>query len=104
MTLRQASSIRAWNPSRYPGERLLLTAFLDGPLRKLSEGPGINAFVIDEAHCVSEWGHDFRREYRQLSLLRRRYPDTPMLAFTATATPRVRTDIVAQLALRNPAL
>ena len=85
-------------------ERLLLPEFLDGPLRRLNESPGINAFVIDEAHCVSEWGHDFRREYRQLSLLRRRHPQIPMLAFTATATPRVRTDIVAQLALRNPAL
>ena len=85
-------------------ERLLLPEFLDGPLRRLNERPGINAFVIDEAHCVSEWGHDFRREYRQLSLLRRRHPQTPMLAFTATATPRVRNDIVAQLALRNPAM
>jgi len=85
-------------------ERLLLREFLDGPLRTLSDTPGINAFVIDEAHCVSEWGHDFRREYRQLSLLRRRHPTIPMLAFTATATPRVRTDIVAQLALRNPAI
>ncbi len=85
-------------------ERLLLPEFLDGPLRRLSEGPGINAFVIDEAHCVSEWGHDFRREYRQLSVLRRRHPQIPMLAFTATATLRVRTDIVVQLALRNPAL
>jgi ATP-dependent DNA helicase RecQ len=85
-------------------ERLLLPEFLDGPLRTLSESPGINAFVIDEAHCVSEWGHDFRREYRQLSLLRRRHPGVPMLAFTATATPRVRIDIVAQLALREPAL
>ena len=85
-------------------ERLLLPEFLDGPLRALGQGPGINAFVIDEAHCVSEWGHDFRREYRQLSGVRRRHPQIPMLAFTATATPRVRTDIVAQLALRNPAL
>jgi ATP-dependent DNA helicase RecQ len=85
-------------------ERLLLSDFLDGPLRRLNEGAGINAFVIDEAHCVSEWGHDFRREYRQLSLLRRRHPQIPMLAFTATATPRVRADIVAQLALRNPAI
>jgi ATP-dependent DNA helicase RecQ len=85
-------------------ERLLLTDFLDGPLRRLNEGPGINAFVIDEAHCVSEWGHDFRREYRQLSLLRRRHPQVPMLAFTATATPRVRSDIVAQLTLRDPAI
>jgi ATP-dependent DNA helicase RecQ len=85
-------------------ERLLLPDFLDGPLRALSRGPGINAFVIDEAHCVSEWGHDFRREYRQLSGLRRRHPHIPMLAFTATATPRVRADILAQLALRNPAV
>src|SRR3984893_903945 len=85
-------------------ERLLLSEFLDGPLRSLSETHGINAFVIDEAHCVSEWGHDFRREYRQLSLLRRRHPQIPMLAFTATATPRVRTDILTQLALRNPAI
>jgi ATP-dependent DNA helicase RecQ len=85
-------------------ERLLMRDFLDGPLRLLNEGPGINAFVIDEAHCVSEWGHDFRREYRQLSVLRRRHPQVPILAFTATATPRVRSDIVAQLALRNPAV
>jgi ATP-dependent DNA helicase RecQ len=85
-------------------ERLLLPEFLDGPLRRLSESPGINAFVIDEAHCVSEWGHDFRREYRQLSVLRRRHPRIPILAFTATATPRVRTDVLAQLALRDPAI
>jgi ATP-dependent DNA helicase RecQ len=85
-------------------ERLLLPEFLEGPLRAVSQGPGISAFVIDEAHCVSEWGHDFRREYRQLSALRRRHPKIPMLAFTATATPRVRTDIVAQLALHDPAL
>jgi ATP-dependent DNA helicase RecQ len=85
-------------------ERLLLTEFLEGPLRRLSAAPGINAFVVDEAHCVSEWGHDFRPEYRQLSALRRRHPQVPILAFTATATPRVRTDIVAQLGLRDPAV
>jgi ATP-dependent DNA helicase RecQ len=85
-------------------ERLLLPEFLDGPLRRLSMTPGINAFVIDEAHCVSEWGHDFRPDYRQLALLRRRHPTIPLLCFTATATPRVRSDIVSQLGLRDAKL
>jgi ATP-dependent DNA helicase RecQ len=85
-------------------ERLLLQEFLDGPLSLLRSGAGINAFVIDEAHCVSEWGHDFRTEYRQLARLRRRHPEVPLLAFTATATARVRSDIMAQLELRDPAV
>jgi ATP-dependent DNA helicase RecQ len=85
-------------------ERLLLPEFLDGPLQRLDRGVGINAFVIDEAHCVSEWGHDFRPEYRQLARLRRRYPAVPVLAFTATATGRVRDDIINQLVLRDPAV
>jgi ATP-dependent DNA helicase RecQ len=85
-------------------ERLLLQEFLDNTLKRLETGIGINAFVIDEAHCVSEWGHDFRTEYRQLARLRQRHPKVPMLAFTATATARVRADISAQLALRDPAV
>lgn len=85
-------------------ERLLMSEFVAGPLHQLAMGPGINAFVIDEAHCVSEWGHDFRPEYRQLSTLRRRHPRVPMLAFTATATSRVRLDVIAQLGLRDPAV
>jgi ATP-dependent DNA helicase RecQ len=85
-------------------ERLLLQEFFDGPLRRLISGIGINAFVIDEAHCVSEWGHDFRTEYRQLARLRRHHPEIPLLAFTATATERVRSDISAQLELRDPAV
>src|SRR5580693_1956658 len=85
-------------------ERLLLQEFLEGPLNRLYTGIGINAFVIDEAHCVSEWGHDVRTEYRQLARLRRRHPEVPLLAFTATATARVRGDIIAQLELSDPAV
>jgi ATP-dependent DNA helicase RecQ len=59
-------------------------------------------FAIDEAHCISEWGHEFRPEYRQLSALRQSFPDKPIAAFTASATRRVRHDILDQLQLRNP--
>lgn len=61
----------------------------------------INFFAIDEAHCISEWGHEFRPEYRQLSSLRQHFPDRPIAAFTASATQRVRHDIVEQLKLRD---
>ena len=60
-------------------------------------------FAIDEAHCISEWGHEFRPEYRQLSSLRVHFPDRPIAAFTASATRRVRHDILTQLQLRDPA-
>ena len=59
-------------------------------------------FAIDEAHCISEWGHEFRPEYRQLSRLRERFPDRPIAAFTASATKHVRADILTQLHLRQP--
>jgi ATP-dependent DNA helicase RecQ len=59
-------------------------------------------FAIDEAHCISEWGHEFRPEYRQLSRLRAHFPDRPIAAFTASATRRVRHDILHQLQLREP--
>jgi ATP-dependent DNA helicase RecQ len=59
-------------------------------------------FAIDEAHCISEWGHEFRPEYRQLSCLRTDFPDRPIAAFTASATRRVRHDILQQLQLRDP--
>ncbi|MBD2771375.1 DNA helicase RecQ [Iningainema tapete] len=82
-------------------ERLLSERFL--PLLDLvHEKVGISAFAIDEAHCVSEWGHDFRPEYRQLKLLRKRYKGIPTLALTATATDRVRSDIIQQLGLNQP--
>jgi len=82
-------------------ERLLSERFLPF-LDLVQEKIGICAFAIDEAHCVSEWGHDFRPEYRQLRLLRQRYPSVPTLALTATATDRVRQDIIQQLALTQP--
>ena len=62
----------------------------------------ISFFAIDEAHCISEWGHEFRPEYRQLSSLRGKFPSHPIAAFTASATRHVRHDILAQLELRNP--
>ncbi len=78
-------------------ERLVNTGLLD-----LLARVGVKRFSIDEAHCISQWGHDFRPEYRQLALLRERFPAASLHAFTATATPRVREDIAAQLHLRSP--
>jgi len=83
-------------------ERLLQSEFLGDVLPRLQAAHGISALVIDEAHCVSDWGHDFRPEYRQIHRLRTQFPHVPIAAFTATATERVRHDIVQQLALREP--
>ncbi|MBD2513880.1 DNA helicase RecQ [Nostoc sp. FACHB-973] len=84
-------------------ERLLSERFLPF-LDLVKEKIGISSFAIDEAHCVSEWGHDFRPEYRQLKSLRKRYPDIPTVALTATATDRVRSDIIQQLGLKQPSI
>jgi ATP-dependent DNA helicase RecQ len=78
-------------------ERLVLGGFL----AKL-ERAGLAALVIDEAHCISHWGHDFRPEYRQLGELRASSPGLSIQTFTATATPRVQDDIAEQLGLREP--
>jgi ATP-dependent DNA helicase RecQ len=78
-------------------ERLMLDTFLERAVNW-----NIAQFAIDEAHCISEWGHDFRPEYRDLKKLRTHFPDVPVMALTATATERVRADIVKQLKLREP--
>jgi len=87
-------------------ERLLTEGTIDW-LKRLpqpSGARGVRRFAIDEAHCISHWGHDFRPEYRRLSTLRRHFPQACIHAFTATATERVRRDIVEQLQLRDPAV
>ncbi len=77
-------------------ERLMLDTFLERALNW-----NIAQFAIDEAHCISEWGHDFRPEYRELKKLRKHLPDVPLMALTATATERVRADVIKQLELRD---
>ena len=78
-------------------ERLTMSGF-----REILRRAGVASFAIDEAHCISHWGHDFRPEYRQLRTLRDQFPDASFHAYTATATRQVRTDIAQQLALRDP--
>jgi ATP-dependent DNA helicase RecQ len=80
-------------------ERLLMQSFL-GAAKRID----VRAFHIDEAHCISQWGHDFRPEYRRLRELRKAFPEASIHAYTATATPRVRGDIAVQLGLRGPAV
>ncbi len=78
-------------------ERMLTPRFLE-----LAAHLGVSTFAIDEAHCISHWGHDFRPEYRQLAELKTRFQNASLHAYTATATPRVRSDIVEQLQLKDP--
>src|SRR4051812_23794056 len=78
-------------------ERLVNTDFY-----RLLQDAKVHTFAIDEAHCISHWGHDFRPEYRQLARLREFFPGASVHGYTATATEQVRRDIIAQLALRNP--
>lgn len=80
-------------------ERLMVPDFLES----LARFP-LSFFAIDEAHCVSEWGHDFRPDYLGLNILAERFPHLPLAAFTATATHRVAGDITERLGLRSPLL
>ena len=81
-------------------ERLLNGNFL-GLLERSQSAQGIALFAIDEAHCVSQWGHDFRPEYRELTILRERFPDVPRIALTATADAPTRREIVERLSLEQ---
>ena len=78
-------------------ERLVQTDFY-----RVLQQIDVRTFAIDEAHCISHWGHDFRPEYRQMSRLREFFPQAAVHAYTATATEQVRQDIIAQLALKDP--
>lgn len=66
------------------------------------KGMPLSFFVVDEAHCISQWGHSFRPDYRLLSLIKKTFPDKPMMALTATATPEVENDIITQLVMKDP--
>jgi ATP-dependent DNA helicase RecQ len=81
-------------------ERLMMESFLN-LLERLQESSGLALFAIDEAHCVSQWGHDFRPEYRELTVLHERFPNVPRIALTATADAPTRREIVERLALEQ---
>ena len=85
-------------------EKIARSNYLMDRFRELSERNMLRAFVIDEAHCISSWGHDFRKDYTQLKMLRHQFPSVPFIALTATATEKVKKDIGLQLALKNPAV
>jgi ATP-dependent DNA helicase RecQ len=78
-------------------ERVALPEFLN-----FLKTVNVSLFAVDEAHCISQWGHDFRPEYRSLNVLRRNFPDVSMIALTATATEKVQQDIVRQLRINQP--
>ncbi|XP_038648599.1 Werner syndrome ATP-dependent helicase homolog isoform X2 [Scyliorhinus canicula] len=71
-------------------------------IKKLDDSVGITLVAVDEAHCISEWGHDFRNSYRKLGVLKSFLPQTPVVALTATASPSIRSDIIESLKLKNP--
>ena len=89
-----------WDLLYVAPERLLMPSFLT-LLEQVQAGPGLALFAIDEAHCVSQWGHDFRPEYRELTVLHERFPAVPRIALTATADAPTRAEIVERLALHE---
>uniref|UniRef100_A0A8C0GK84 ATP-dependent DNA helicase n=1 Tax=Chelonoidis abingdonii TaxID=106734 RepID=A0A8C0GK84_CHEAB len=83
-------------------EKVCSSGRLISALKNLYERDLLARFVIDEAHCVSQWGHDFRQDYKRLNMLRQKFPSVPMMALTATANPRVQKDILNQLEMLKP--
>lgn len=82
-------------------EKICASATFQSILDSMHNKATLARIVIDEAHCVSAWGHDFRPDYKKLGELRKRYPKVPVMALTATATPRVRVDVVHQLGIQG---
>ncbi|XP_069321797.1 recQ-like DNA helicase BLM isoform X2 [Eulemur rufifrons] len=83
-------------------EKVCASNRLISTLENLYERKLLARFVIDEAHCVSQWGHDFRQDYKRMNMLRQKFPSVPMMALTATANPRVQKDILTQLKIPRP--
>ncbi|XP_075431509.1 recQ-like DNA helicase BLM isoform X2 [Ascaphus truei] len=83
-------------------EKVCASNRLLSTLQNLYERQLLSRFVIDEAHCVSQWGHDFRQDYKRLNMLRQKFPSVSMMALTATANPRVQKDILNQLKMTRP--
>ncbi|KAF5812114.1 putative DNA helicase [Helianthus annuus] len=86
----------------YVTPELIATTGFMSKLTKIHSRGLLNLIAIDEAHCISTWGHDFRPSYRKLASLRKRLPDVPMLALTATAVPKVQVDVIESLNMENP--
>src|SRR6202046_5021379 len=104
-TMNEAEQNRVMSKARAGAYRLLYVSperVARGDTMAWMQQVPVTFFAIDEAHCISEWGHEFRPEYRQLNKLGGEFPDRPIAAFTASATKHVRHDILAQLQLRNP--
>jgi ATP-dependent DNA helicase RecQ len=104
-TLTPSEKTVAAHDIRRGAVRLVFTSperLVNTDVAKFLRDAGANTVAVDEAHCVSHWGHDFRPEYRQLDRLREFFPDAAVHAYTATATERVRRDVIEQLGLRSP--